>query len=185
MAITQAEAAAALQDIEQTSRRTAISGAYSIASPHLILWGLIWAVGYTGCGIMPVEKWGLIWLPLIAIGVAGAVLLARRPRPVNAAQSGTSRSFLLGGAVALFVLASYTVFQPVSPQPYLVFPSLITALVYVTIGVFGFPRFVWIGAAIFLVSMGAWLFAQPLLPFLIAAAGGGGLILGGLWLRQP
>lgn len=185
MVISQTEAAAALLDIEQTSRRTQVSGAYSVASFYLILWGIIWAIGYTACGLLPVEKWGYAWLPLIAVGVIGTIALSRRPRAGVGAPSRTGSSFLLAAAIALFMAGTYTVFQPTSPEPYLIFPSLITALIYVTIGLFGFPRFVWIGAAIFVVAMGAWLFAQPLLPFLIAAAGGGGLILGGLWLRQP
>src|SRR4051794_35989275 len=67
MVISSSEAAAALRDVAQTDRRTRVSGAYHVASPHLILWGLIWVAGYSGCGLMPAEQWGLVWLPLILI----------------------------------------------------------------------------------------------------------------------
>jgi hypothetical protein len=54
----------------------------------------------------------------------------------------------------------------------------------VVVGAYGFPRFIWIGCGIFLAAMASFLFAQAWLPFAIAVAGGGGLVLGGLWLRK-
>src|SRR3954447_18410768 len=77
MVISSTEAAEALRDIAQTDRRTRVSGAYHVASPHLILWGLIWAAGYTGCGLTPPAQWGLVWLPLVVMGVVGASVLGR------------------------------------------------------------------------------------------------------------
>jgi hypothetical protein len=72
-----------------------------------------------------------------------------------------------------------------TPLPYLVFPALITALVYVLLGgLLGLPRYLAIGAIMFLVTMIGFVYAKPFLPFWIAAAGGGGLILGGLWMRR-
>ena len=72
-----------------------------------------------------------------------------------------------------------------TPLPYLVFPALITALIYVLLGaLLGLPRYVAIGAIMFLVTMAGFVYAKPYLPFWIAVAGGGGLILGGLWMRK-
>jgi hypothetical protein len=192
MVISSTEAAAALRDIAQTDRRTRVSGAYHVASPHLILWGLIWAVGYTGCGLTPPEQWGLVWLPLILVGVAGAVVLGMRAgaRSSGAGASGAAgfsagKSAILALALGLFMGSVYYVFQPATPLPYLVFPALITALVYVLLGaLIGLPRYVAIGAVMFLVTMLGFIYAKPFLPFWIAAAGGGGLILGGLWMRR-
>ena len=42
MTLSRQQAAAALQDIEQTEQRTYRARGYAIASPYLILWGLIW-----------------------------------------------------------------------------------------------------------------------------------------------
>jgi hypothetical protein len=190
MTISSTEAAEALRDIAQTDRRTRVSGAYHVASPHLILWGLIWAAGYGLSGVTPPEKWGLVWLPLIAIGVVGAVALGMRAgagRKAGASGVGFSvgKSMTLAAAITLFIGSVYFVFAPVSPLPYLVFPALITALIYVLLGgLLGLPRYVAIGAVIFVVTMIGFVYAKPLLPFWIAAAGGGGLILGGLWMRR-
>jgi hypothetical protein len=192
MVISSTEAAAALRDIAQTDRRTRVSGAYHVASPHLILWGLLWAVGYAGCGVLPPEKWGLVWLPLILIGVLGATLLGMRAGAGSSggAASGkigfdVGKSLMLALAIGAFMGSVYYVFQPVTPLPYLVFPALITALVYVMLGgLFGLPRYVAVGATMFLVTMIGFIYAKPYLPFWIAAAGGGGLIVGGLWMRK-
>jgi hypothetical protein len=191
MVISSTEAAEALRDVAQTDRRTRVSGAYHVASPHLILWGLIWVAGYTGSGLTPPEKWGLVWLPLILVGIVGAIALGMRAAGSGAkAASGKSgfsagRSATLALAICLFIGSVYFVFQPVSPLPYLVFPALITALVYVLLGgVLGLPRYVAIGAMMFLVTMIGFVYAKPFLPFWIAAAGGGGLVLGGLWMRK-
>jgi hypothetical protein len=195
MVISSTEAAEALRDIAQTQRRTRVSGAYHVASPHLILWGLIWAAGYTASGFTPPEKWGLVWLPLILIGVVGATVLGIRAGAKGAAKgaaeaSGASgfsagKSAMLALAIGAFMGSVYFVFQPATPPPYLVFPALITALIYVLLGLLlGLPRYVAIGAIMFLVTMGGFIYAKPWLPFWIAAAGGGGLILGGLWMRR-
>jgi hypothetical protein len=188
MVISSTEAAAALRDIAQTDRRTRVSGAYHVASPHLILWGLIWVVGYTGCGLTPPEQWGLVWLPLILVGVVGAIVLGMRagPKGISGAPGfSVGKSVTLALAIGAFMGSVYFVFQPASPLPYLVFPALITALVYVLLGgLLGLPRYVAIGAIMFLVTMAGFVYAKPFLPFWIAAAGGGGLILGGLWMRR-
>jgi hypothetical protein len=191
MAISSTEAAEALRDIAQTDRRTRVSGAYHVASPHLILWGLIWAAGYTGSGLTPPEKWGLVWLPLILVGVVGAIALGRRAGAGRATGSSTAAGFSVGKsvtlalAIGLFMGSVYFVFQPATPLPYLVFPALITALIYVLLGgLLGLPRYVAIGAIMFLVTMIGFIYAKPYLPFWIAIAGGGGLVLGGLWMRR-
>src|SRR4051812_39277765 len=139
MVISSTEAAEALRDIAQTDRRTRVSGAYHVASPHLILWGLIWVAGYTGSGLTPPENWGLVWLPLILIGVVGAIALGMRAGTKgggapSAAGFSPGKSATLALAIGLFMGSVYFVFQPATPLPYLVFPALITALVYVLLG---------------------------------------------------
>ena len=135
MVISSTEAAEALRDIARTDRRTRVSGAYHVASPHLILWGLIWAAGYTGCGLTPAEQMGP------GVAAADRDRYRRRGRPRHAgrrrkqgrssaagrASQSASRS-ILALAIGLFIGSVYFVFQPVSPLPYLVFPALITAL---------------------------------------------------------
>jgi cation transport ATPase len=185
MPISSAEAAASLQEAETIGRRTRTAGAYGVASPHLILWGAIWCVGYAGSGFAQPQYWGFVWLPLIVIGAIGTTLLGRRGAISGARRRGPAgMSILMSLAIAAFMGSVYIVFQPVATAAYLVFPALVAALVYVIVGAYGFPRFIWIGCGIFLAAMASFLCAQAWLPFAIAVAGGGGLVLGGLWLRK-
>jgi hypothetical protein len=187
--ISPEEAANSLRDIDRINHRTGVAGAYSHASPHLLLWGAIWAVGYTGCGLTRPDQWGYVWLPLIVVGAVGAMALGMRGRAKTASRSGAGFSpnaagAILAVALGAFIASTYTLFQPVAPLPYLVFPALLMGLVYAVIGSFGMPRFLVIGACVLAFTMGGYLFAREWTPFWIAAVGGGGLLLGGLWLRQ-
>jgi len=182
--ISRAEAAASLSEADAVGRQTRTVGGYAVASPQLILWGVVWPIGYTMTGLDDPRFSGLVWLPLVLAGTIGATLLGHRSRARGVRLGATTiRSVVLAVAIALFFLAVYVVFRPATLVPYLVFPALVTALIYVTIGVYGWPRFGWIGAAIFVISIGAYFLAGPYLPFCIALAGGGGLVLGGIWLR--
>jgi len=184
--ITENEAAESLRDVERVSRRTQVASAYALASPHLILWGLVWVGGDVGTGLTAPEQWGWVWLPWIVAGSIGSAMLGRRAARSGAAKAGgstTARSVLMALIIMLFMGSVYLVFKPVSPLPYLVFPALIMAVTYALIGTFGLPRFTWIGAGVFVTVMLGYLLAPALMPFWLAAAGGGGLILGGLWMR--
>jgi hypothetical protein len=86
--------------------------------------------------------------------------------------------------IALFIICAYAVFAPTTSDPYLVFPALVLGLVYVVAGAWRMPRLAWIGAAVFVATMVGFLFFRPMLAYWIAAVGGGGLVLGGLWLRK-
>jgi F0F1-type ATP synthase membrane subunit a len=71
----------------------------------------------------------------------------------------------------------------VTVAPLAVFPGMMAGAVYMAIGLAWMPRLAWIGFAIFVLSVAAYLFAGPSLLYWMAATGGGGLIVSGLWLR--
>ncbi|HEY1607496.1 MAG TPA: hypothetical protein VGF77_18060 [Allosphingosinicella sp.] len=187
MAISAGQAAAALEEIERTERRTHVSGGYRAASPYLILWGCIWAVGYAGCGFFPAGDWGWIWLPLIVVGIGVSVWFGSRATGARSAKGAANgwQASIMALAVMLFIGATCFIFRVADPLPYLVFPALVTGLVYVFAGLLaGLPRLASIGAAVFLLPLAGYIAAPALTAYWVAAAGGGGLILGGLWLRQ-
>ena len=188
MAISQADAASALRDIDETTARTIEMRAYRHASPHLVLWGLVWIVGYGLMALMPIEQWGLAWLPLDLVGVAGSAAIGWRGRrgPERGTRAGPNPLPMIVSILftALFVLSAYAVFAPATHEPYLVFPALVLGLVYVVVGAWKMRRLAWIGAAVFLLAMAGFVFLKPWLALWLAAVGGGGLVIGGLWLRK-
>jgi hypothetical protein len=188
MAITQAEAASALRDVEAATDRTVTMRAYSFASPHLVLWGLVWIAGYGLMGALPLEQWGMAWALLNGVGAGGSALLGYRSR-VAARHAGLRAPGVCAMLVAiffvcLFIVAVYVVFAPTRPEPYLVFPALVLGLVYVVAGVWKMRRMAVIGAAVFILALAGYALLQPWLAYWLAAVGGGGLVLGGLWLRK-
>ena len=187
--ISKSEAAEALREAERVHRRTSVSGAYAKASPHLLCAGIIWAAGYVATGLTRPEQWALIWIPLALLGVLASFAIAYMSH--RSAASGPAARVVHASGVLwmtatlmVFMAATFLLFQPREPLPYLAFPALLMALVYVLAGSLGLPRFRWIGTGMFALMIVGLLVGRDSIAFWTAAAGGGGLILGGLWLRK-
>ncbi|CAN7336688.1 hypothetical protein [Caulobacter sp. LjRoot300] len=184
MGISKTEAASALADIETTTGRGRLLKSYQVGGPILMIWGVVWAAGYTAMGALPPERWGVAWLVLDAIGIAASLLLGRRG---DKAAAKAGQAWKVGAgifAILAFMAATYAVFQPTSVQPAIVYPGLVTGLIYAGVGIAYAPRYLWIGASVFAATLIGWFFFQPWLAFWMAAVGGGGLFVGGLWLRR-
>ncbi len=187
MTISKAEAASALTDIERVRRRTTSAVGYERASPLLIVWGVVWLLGYFACGALPINLWGLAWLPLVVLGTAASIRVGSR---ANKRESRLAQKHSLGRAVlamlsiTAFLICVGAVIGPIQPDGYMVLPALILGFAYTLVGFATLPRLAWIGAAIFVCSMVGYWFARPALPYWVAIAGGGGLIAGGFWLRR-
>jgi len=184
MTISPTQAAAAIEDIERTEQRTRLARGYGEASPYLILWGAIWIAGYGACAILPREQWGMAWLPLVLVGAIASGWIGSRGK--GSSHSGAfGRSLLMALSIFVFIAATYFVFRPVEAAPYLIFPTFITGLVYCLSGLLArMTRFVWIGAGIFVLTLAGYVAAPQWTAIWVAVAGGGGLVLGGLWLRK-
>lgn len=187
--ITRSEAADALLEVNRIDQRTILNRGYVKASPHLIFGGVIWTVGYAATGLTKPEQWGWVWLPLVVLSLVFSFGISyRSERPVSgnpaARVISPARSLWLSATITAFIVSSFLLFQPRDMLPYIAFPALVMALVYVLIGSFGAARFRWIGAGMFAVMIvGLWI-GRDTIAFWTAAAGGGGLILGGLWMRK-
>lgn len=184
MGISKTEAASALADIESTAGRGRLLKGYHIGGPILMVWGVVWAAGYTAMGVLPPERWGLVWLVLDTIGIVSTVLLGRRGGN-GAARAGYGWRIMTGIlAVLAFFAATYTLFRPTSLDVALAYPGVVTGLIYAGIGIAYAPRYLWIGAVVFAASLVGYFVFQPWLAFWMAAVGGGALFVSGLWLRR-
>jgi hypothetical protein len=190
MSISKDEAVAALRDVEGAQARAMTARAYLFGAPHLILWGVVWVIGYSLSGLLPGEYLNRMWLILSLAGIVGSTVVGFRARRKAHASGGHGANsnklwFVSFIAVWLFIIATYVVMRPHDTAQFEVFPGLVLGLIYVQVGLWRLPRYIGIGAAVFLLSMAGFLFFQPVLSYWMAAVGGGGLILGGFWLRQP
>jgi hypothetical protein len=181
MPLSTSEATEALRDISRTERRSANAYGYSAAAPHLILWGVIWIVGY-GTGYLKPE-WTNIWIPLVLGGSIASFWIGWRMRPANAPRydwrySGT---FM---AIFVFVFAFLSIMPPHTQNQASAFFPLLVSLFYALIGIWSRgARMLLLGIAVLALTVFGF-FALPQIFILwMALVGGGSLILGGIWLR--
>jgi hypothetical protein len=185
MDISPTEARDALRDVEQTSARSGQSQGYRYAAPHLFLWGVIWMIGYAAPVVFPGLKEGWCWLVLDLFGMAGSSLVVMRAQH-SAEKPNRNLRGLWGvtSIVTLFLIATFAVMHPTESAQYHVFPALVLGLVYGLLGLYLLPKFLWIAGGISGLSLLAFFILQPYLPLCIAAVGGGGLVIGGIWMRR-
>lgn len=182
MSLSPAEAQLALKDIEKTENRSAASQHHRHSAPYLILWGVIWAIGYSVTASSPTISWA--WAPLIAIGAIGSIVLARRQQSAQSENFGW-RYFGSFAAIAIFIYALISVMAPVSyNQMSAVFP-LVVGVYYAFIGLWtrGW-RMLPLGLVLIALTAIGYFMLPDYFLYWMAGVGGGGLILGGLWLRS-
>jgi hypothetical protein len=188
MRITRDEAAAALSDIDETAGRMGRRRSYHIAGPILMLWGVVWLICYSAMGVLAPEQWGWSWLVGDAIGILGTLVLSARAGSgagESSARRGVGwRALVAGLAIAAFIGATLSIFGVEDPNAYMTFPGIVCGAVYFIVGLMHRPRFLVIGTAVFLASLVGFFGFQDILPFWMAVVGGGGLLIGGLWMRS-
>lgn len=187
MVLTKDEAAAALADIETTARRSGMLKGYRIGGPILMLWSVIWALGYLNMGLLPPSWWGWTWLGLDAVGAIGSVLLAQRVKvQAGVAGKGDTNSLrMIGGmaVVMIFVSAVFSVLRPTDPAGYVAFPGLLVGAIYAGVGVFLARRYLLIGGVMFALTLIGFYGFKDYLAFWMASASAA-LFVSGVWLAR-
>jgi hypothetical protein len=187
MTLSTDQAAEKLKEIDRTSRRSALAYSYAHASPHLILWGFVWMVGYGGSDFYP-HYAGLLWSVLSLIGFLGSVAIGRACRREDHPYSGIKRYSSLRYlatwlAIGVFILATFTIFGHATRQQQAAYVPLIVALMYSVFGIWKGPRFLVTGIAVAALTLGGYFFLHQHFMLWMAAVGGSALVLAGLWLR--
>src|SRR5260370_23567172 len=110
MVLSPQDAAGALREIEAAQERSAKLHGYARSSPQLLLWGVLWVIGYGLNDFFPAYS-GAIWSAVVPIGLISGF----------AALRGTGHEVgLRYGAVALTLLAFFAavflVLWPLNPR---------------------------------------------------------------------
>jgi hypothetical protein len=93
--------------------------------------------------------------------------------------------WLMFAVIYAFSFCLFAVFQPIRPMQIGAYWPLLAAALYGGIGLWGGVRYIVVGAALALVTLFSFFFLQDRFYVAMALAGGGALILTGLWLRRP
>ena len=197
MSLSPDQATSVLRDMAAVESRSYRVFGYREASAHLMLWGVLWAVGYGSTAVTPQHS-KAIWIAIVAIGIAAGFLIGlraavRRDVRVDALDDATrwravarlrwrfAAIWLIGFA---FIAAAFAVMSPVSPRQVGAFIPLVVAASYAVLGLWRGLRFAVVGAVLAVLTLGGFFLLSAQFALWMAGVGGGALVLGGVWLRQ-
>ena len=179
MTLSREDAARALGDVDSAQARASTLAGYARQGDTLVAWGAMWLACNLVSQFAPPFA-GRAWLAGTIAGVA-ATAWANRQGSGRAKGRRTALTFLV---VILLLCGVFAVSPPQSPAALDAVVSLCVAGGYGLLGVWAGRRWLLLGAALFVLILAGW-FAAPAWFFLwMALAGGGALIVGGLWLRR-
>jgi len=177
------EAASALSDIDSIARRVRQSTMYQLSSLLTIFWGVLVVAGNIASFLMP-RSAGLIWLGVYAVGIAGSFAISAAGYSRTRVRSVDVRmllAYLLLIAFGMFCcwLGHFNAARQIGT-----FWAIYFMLVYTIVGLWVGYTFVAIGVSITVLTLVGFFFAGAWFEPWMAVVNGGGLILGGLWMRR-
>ena len=180
--ITTREAHDALQEAATAERRSAESYSYSRSAPYCILWGLIWMAGYGGMTVLKGADVGWLWLILSAIGAGVSIWIGNNS---SASQRSSGwRIGLLFVIIAAFSTALFAILPPTNAFQVGAYSPLLLSAIYASLGLWLGIRYILLAVFVAAVTLGAFFFMREFFFVWMAVAGGGSLLLTGLWMRH-
>lgn len=185
MIIDQKSAAVSLSGIQQAEHRTFQAMFYGITGPILIAWGVVTAAGYVLSHAYGRQAY-LIWPLVQTAGFSSMLVLLYRTRSSLTARQRELGWRLLAAQIALVVfgVGVTMLLGPFNGRQSGAFWSLLFSLAYVLAGIWVGRLLIILGAAIAALTVAGYLWSGAWYALWMAAAYGGGLILGGWWLRH-
>jgi hypothetical protein len=177
------QATEALTDIDEIVRRVRQSRIYNFSSVMLIMWGALVFAGYVASYIWPGMN-GVQWIVLDVIGLAASLAIGASTRR-RAGVNTFSTHFLM--ASVLFVVFGCILSIGVGhlrPRQMDAFWPIYFMMVYTIVGLWFGYAFVAIGVGITALTLIGYFFAGDWFHLWMAVVDGGGLVLGGLWMRR-
>jgi hypothetical protein len=178
MVLSPQDAAGALREIEAAENRSAQLHGYERSSSQLVLWGILWAIGY-GLNDLFSSRGAAIWAAIVPIGlVAGFVAVRGAGHQVGWRYGGVVLTVVAFFSVAFYVL------WPVSPKQIAALIPLFVAAAYVVAGIWRGSRYVATGIAVATLTLVGFVMVRDHFFLWMAGVGGAALILAGTWLRR-
>jgi hypothetical protein len=176
------QAASALSDIDSIVRRVRQSTIYHLASLMLVMWGGLTFAGYLLSYMAP-RNAGYGWIAVYVVGIAGTVLISG----FNKVRSGI-RTFDIRMFAAFLLFIAFGIFVAwlghFTPRQMGTFWPVYFMLVYTIAGLWVGHAFVAIGLSIIALTLFGYFCIGDSFDLWMAFVNGGGLILGGLWMRR-
>jgi hypothetical protein len=176
------EAASTLSDIDAIAHRVRQSRIYYLASLMLMLWGVLVFAGYLATYLSQGNA-GFVWPTVYAAGIAGSFAVSAFGYARTRTRSFDARAFI---AFLLFMAFGMFVcwFAQFAPRQLGAFWPIYFMLAYTIAGLWVGYAFAAIGLSIITLTLIGYFFAGDAFDLWMAFVNGGGLIVGGLWMRR-
>ncbi|OAF16207.1 hypothetical protein [Bradyrhizobium neotropicale] len=177
------EAAEALADVHDIVQRVRQSQLYELASLAALWWGGLVFAGNLATWLWPVQA-GYTWVAVNILGVCGLVALRLFNPPRT---HGSAFDVRLPLVFLLFFAFGYvctSVLGHFGPRQLGAFWPIYFMLFYTLAGLWFGTAFVAIGLGITALTLFGYFYIGEGFPLWMAFVNGGGLILGGLWMRR-
>jgi hypothetical protein len=183
VSIESREAAAALDDIEQIARRVRQSTIYRLSSLLIMMWGVLVFAGNLATWLSP-RTAGYAWIAVYIAAILGSFAVSA----YDYARTGV-RSFDVRMLAALLLFFAFgffcvAVLGHFTPRQQGTFWPIYFMLVYTIVGLWIGPAFIAIGLGITALTLIGYFLIGEAFPLWMAFVNGGGLLLGGLWMRR-
>lgn len=181
--IDRQDAASALSDIEAVVRRVRQSRIYATSSLILVMWGVLVFIGYCA-SYARLRDAVPIWFAINLLGIAGSFAIGRFSHAGQGA-----RSFDLRVLAAIVLVVGFGLFCSVglghfNARQLGAFWPIYVMLFYSLAGLWFGRAFVVIGLSVTALTLFGYFFVGNAFELWMAFVDGGGLVLGGLWMRR-
>jgi hypothetical protein len=177
------EASAALAEIDDIVQRVRQSQLYELASLAAVWWGVLVFAGNVATWLWP-HYAAYTWTFVNVVGIAGLIALRVVHRPHPHVGMFDIRLPLMFGLFFAFGYLCTSVIGHFGPRQLGAFWPIYFMLFYALAGLWFGYAFVAIGLVITALTLIGFFYIGEAFPLWMAFVNGGGLILGGLWMRR-
>lgn len=187
MNISPAEAEETLAIIQSMMKKTRRSISSSGGYSFLIVWGVVWFLGFLGSQFLPQEIGGYTWMILDTLGgIISAFLGFRMSRRVRSSSSAISGKHIGIFWILLFcyVIATIAVSWPADGKQLAMYIILFVMVGWMAMGLLLSFYSIWPGLVITVLALVGYFLLPDIFYLWMAVLGGGGMIAFGLFIRS-
>lgn len=177
------QARAALDDINDVVRRVRQSQIYEISSVIITMWGVLVFAAYIANYTWPRQGY-TIWTVANLIGLTLSIAIGVLKNVRSGARAFPTRSLISFLLIGVFGVFCSVVLGHFGPRQMIVFWALYGMMFYALAGLWFGYAFIVIAACTTALTLVGYYYVGAAFLLWMAVAHGGGLVLGGLWMRR-
>ncbi|NIM96005.1 MAG: hypothetical protein GTO18_20080 [Anaerolineales bacterium] len=181
MDVSRSEAQEALEAVQQVMAQTRRELGRGSFPYYMILWGVIWFLGYLASYFIQTEVLAYIWAGLGIVGVGVSIYLGIREGSRVRSPLGRRHAYLWL-AIIIYSMVILVVANPEGPEQASTLFVLAFMFGYVALGLFVEPAALWVGLAVSAATLVGYYLLLPYYALWMAFLGGGTLIMSGIYV---